>query len=29
MYRDQNSGRRMLIVKNEHQDTEKIMLENS
>ncbi|MGD1973229.1 MAG: hypothetical protein PVH37_02675 [Desulfobacterales bacterium] len=27
MYWDQNSGRRMLIVKMEHQDTEEIMLE--
>ena len=27
MYRDQNTGRRMLIVKMEHQDTEEIMLE--
>jgi len=26
-YRDQNTGRRMLIVKMEHQDTEEIMLE--
>ena len=26
MYRDQNTGRRMLIVKMEHQDTEEIML---
>ena len=27
MYRDQNTGRRMLIVKMELQDTEEIMLE--
>ena len=27
MHRDQNTGRRMLIVKMEHQDTEEIMLE--
>ena len=27
MYRDQNTGRRMLIVKMEHQDTEEIILE--
>lgn len=27
MYRDQNTGRRMLIVKMEQQDTEEIMLE--
>ena len=27
MYRDQDTGRRMLIVKMEHQDTEEIMLE--
>ena len=27
MFRDQNTGRRMLIVKMEHQDTEEIMLE--
>ncbi len=27
MYRDRNTGRKMLIVKMEHQDTEEIMLE--
>ena len=27
MYRDRNSGRKRLIVKMEHQDTEEIMLE--
>jgi hypothetical protein len=27
VYRDQNTGRQMLIVKMEHQDTEEIMLE--
>ena len=27
MYRDQKTGRKMLIVKMEHQDTEEIMLE--
>jgi hypothetical protein len=26
-YRDQNTGRKLLIVKMEHQDTEEIMLE--
>jgi hypothetical protein len=26
-YQDQNTGRKMLIVKMEHQDTEEIMLE--
>ena len=27
MYRDQSTGRKILIVKMEHQDTEEIMLE--
>ena len=27
MHRDQKTGRKMLIVKMEHQDTEEIMLE--
>ena len=27
MFRDRNTGRKMLIVKMEHQDTEEIMLE--